>query len=90
VHGVCRRNPKERVSHGSQFKVTTLRPPKQEVGSHSGQEENSGFAFAMFGFDKWRAGRSDRRVQERTLILCGALGGWVGGLVGRESSDDKF
>jgi uncharacterized membrane protein YsdA (DUF1294 family) len=41
----------------------------------------NGFAFVMFGFDKWRAGRSGRRVPERTLILCGALGGWIGGQV---------
>jgi uncharacterized membrane protein YsdA (DUF1294 family) len=42
----------------------------------------NGFAFVMFGFDKWRARRSGCRVSERTLILCGALGGWLGGLVG--------
>jgi uncharacterized membrane protein YsdA (DUF1294 family) len=35
----------------------------------------NGVAFVMFGFDKWRAGFSGRRVSERTLILCGALGG---------------
>jgi uncharacterized membrane protein YsdA (DUF1294 family) len=42
----------------------------------------NGFAFLMFGLDKWRASCSGRRVSERTLILCGALGGWLGGLVG--------
>jgi uncharacterized membrane protein YsdA (DUF1294 family) len=42
----------------------------------------NGLAFAMFAFDKWRAGSSGRRVSERTLILCGSLGGWLGGLVG--------
>ncbi len=36
----------------------------------------------MFGLDKWRAGRSGRRVPERILILCAALGGWLGGLIG--------
>ncbi len=42
----------------------------------------NGFAFLMFGFDKWRARSSGYRVSERTLILCGALGGWLGGLIG--------
>lgn len=42
----------------------------------------NGLAFVMFGLDKWRASSSGRRVSERTLILCGALGGWLGGLVG--------
>jgi uncharacterized membrane protein YsdA (DUF1294 family) len=42
----------------------------------------NGLAFAMFGFDKWRASASGRRVSERTLILSGALGGWLGGLIG--------
>jgi uncharacterized membrane protein YsdA (DUF1294 family) len=39
-------------------------------------------AFVMFGFDKWRASGSKRRVSEFTLALLGALGGWPGGLVG--------
>lgn len=39
-------------------------------------------AFLMFGWDKWRASRSGRRVSERTLILLGALGGWPGGFLG--------
>ena len=39
-------------------------------------------AFVTFGFDKWRASRSKRRVSEFSLAFLGALGGWPGGLVG--------
>lgn len=39
-------------------------------------------AFLAFGFDKWRAGRSGRRIPELTLALLGAFGGWPGGLLG--------
>ena len=42
----------------------------------------NGIAFVMFGIDKWRSRTSGRRVPESTLILCGALGGWLGGLTG--------
>ena len=42
----------------------------------------NGAAFVAFGFDKWRASRSKRRVSEFSLALLGALGGWPGGLVG--------
>ena len=38
--------------------------------------------FLAFGFDKWRAGHSGRRIPEFTLVLLGAVGGWPGGLVG--------
>jgi len=38
--------------------------------------------FVAFGFDKWRATRSKRRVSEFSLALLGALGGWPGGLLG--------
>ena len=39
-------------------------------------------AFALFGWDKWRAGRpGGRRVAESTLWQACALGGWPGGLV---------
>ena len=37
--------------------------------------------FLAFGFDKWCAKRSDRRVPESFLVLLGALGGWPGGLL---------
>ncbi len=41
------------------------------------------WAFLLFGFDKWRAGRLDaRRVAESSLLLASALGGWPGGLFG--------
>lgn len=39
-------------------------------------------AFLAFGFDKWRAGRSGQRVSEMTLVLLGAIGGWLGGFIG--------
>lgn len=38
--------------------------------------------FLAFGFDKWQAGRSSRRVSEFTLALLAALGGWPGGVLG--------
>ena len=41
------------------------------------------WAFLLFGFDKWRAGRTgSRRVAESSLWLVSALGGWPGGLLG--------
>jgi uncharacterized membrane protein YsdA (DUF1294 family) len=39
------------------------------------------FAFAAFGFDKWRAAQSGWRIPEATLALLGALGGWPAGLI---------
>ena len=40
-------------------------------------------AFLLFGFDKWRAGRTgSRRIAESSLWLVSALGGWPGGLLG--------
>jgi uncharacterized membrane protein YsdA (DUF1294 family) len=42
----------------------------------------SAVTFLTFGFDKWRAGRSGQRVSELTLMMLGALGGWLGGLLG--------
>ncbi len=39
-------------------------------------------AFLAFGFDKWQAGRSGRRVPELHLVLLGASGGWPGGWLG--------
>ena len=38
--------------------------------------------FLAFGYDKWRASRSGRRVPELFLVLLGAVGGWPGGLLG--------
>jgi len=40
------------------------------------------FVFLLFGWDKFRAARSGRRVSEFHLVLAGALGGWWGGLLG--------
>ena len=40
------------------------------------------WAFVLFGFDKWRAGRGGQRVAEATLCWVSALGGWPGGLLG--------
>ena len=41
------------------------------------------WAFLLFGFDKWRAGRSSgRRISEFSLCLVSALGGWPGGFLG--------
>ena len=39
-------------------------------------------SFGAFGFDKWRAARSGRRIPEMTLALLGAFGGWPGGIIG--------
>jgi uncharacterized membrane protein YsdA (DUF1294 family) len=39
-------------------------------------------AFLAFGFDKWRAAGTSRRISESTLAWLGALGGWPGGLIG--------
>ncbi len=41
------------------------------------------WVFLLFGFDKWRAGRSGGgRISEFSLCLISALGGWPGGLLG--------
>ncbi|HTY88262.1 MAG TPA: DUF1294 domain-containing protein [Candidatus Acidoferrum sp.] len=41
------------------------------------------WSFLLFGFDKWRAGRTGaRRISESTLLLTSAFGGWPGGLIG--------
>ena len=38
-----------------------------------------GWTFALFGLDKWRAGRrAGRRTAESSLLLACALGGWPG------------
>jgi len=42
----------------------------------------SAVTFLAFGFDKWRAARSGNRVPESSLAMLGALGGWLGGLLG--------
>ena len=42
----------------------------------------SAWAFLLFGFDKWRAGRGGRRAAESALWWTCALGGWPGGLLG--------
>jgi uncharacterized membrane protein YsdA (DUF1294 family) len=41
------------------------------------------WTFLLFGFDKWRAGRSGaRRIPESSLLWASAVGGWPGGLLG--------
>jgi uncharacterized membrane protein YsdA (DUF1294 family) len=42
----------------------------------------SAVTFLAFGFDKWKASRSGNRVPEFSLEMLGALGGWLGGLIG--------
>jgi uncharacterized membrane protein YsdA (DUF1294 family) len=43
----------------------------------------SAWTILLFGFDKWRAGRSGaRRISESSLLLASAFGGWPGGLLG--------
>lgn len=37
--------------------------------------------FLLFGYDKFAAGRSGRRVPESQLLVLAALGGWAGGLL---------
>jgi uncharacterized membrane protein YsdA (DUF1294 family) len=48
------------------------------------------FAFFLFGFDKWRAGRGGRRVRESTLLLvtwlCGCVGAEIGARVFRHKT----
>ena len=48
------------------------------------------FAFFLFGFDKWRAGRGGRRVRESTLLLvtwlCGSVGAEIGARVFRHKT----
>ena len=42
----------------------------------------SAVTFFAFGFDKWKASRSGSRISESSLALLGAIGGWLGGLIG--------
>jgi len=40
-------------------------------------------AFLLFGYDKFRAGQTNKsRVSEFHLAAIGAIGGWPGGLLG--------
>jgi len=39
-------------------------------------------SFTAFGFDKWRATKSGRRIPETILALLGAIGGWPAGFIG--------
>ena len=51
-------------------------------------------AFLVFGLDKWKAKRKEkkasvRRVPERTLFLLAAIGGSVGALLGMKAFHHK-
>jgi uncharacterized membrane protein YsdA (DUF1294 family) len=46
--------------------------------------------FCAFAYDKWRAGRSGPRVSELTLVMLGALGGWLGGIAGMSLFQHKI
>lgn len=47
-------------------------------------------SFALFGIDKWKAGRGAWRISESTLILsgaiCGTVGAWLGVFVFRHKT----
>ena len=47
-------------------------------------------SFALFGIDKWKAGRGAWRISEGTLIgsgaICGTVGAWLGVLVFRHKT----
>jgi uncharacterized membrane protein YsdA (DUF1294 family) len=47
-------------------------------------------SFALFGIDKWKAGRGAWRISERTLIvsgaICGTVGAWLGVVVFRHKT----
>ena len=47
-------------------------------------------SFALFGIDKWKAGRGAWRISESTLILsgaiCGTIGAWLGVVVFRHKT----
>ena len=52
------------------------------------------FTFFTFGVDKWKAKRKEkrpeiRRVPEKTLFLCAALGGSLGALLGMKAWHHK-
>ena len=42
------------------------------------------FAFLLFGWDKWRAGRSGSRIREMHLLLLVACSGVVGAYLGSQ------
>lgn len=39
--------------------------------------------YVLMGYDKRQAKKHHRRIRERTLLLIGALGGGLGGLIGQ-------
>jgi len=49
----------------------------------------NGAAFLLFGWDKWRARSSGRRVPETRLLLCALLGGFLGSWGGSWSFHHK-
>ena len=64
--------------------------PASATGLSLGESFASGWlllaslwAFILFGYDKWCAGRPRAgRISEPTLLLAALLGGWPGGLIG--------
>ena len=86
VSGFCCRFIIQRGTKGTALTLCNLQPTFMSLSEKlilAWLCCSSALAFALFGIDKFLAGRSgERRVSEFHLILVAALGGWVGGLLG--------